>query len=137
MQLITEKVLKLGQAEFDINVWSDSGTVYLTFYPLRYPGDADYPDRDLAHGFPVIDTSKFYSLAIPLDARGPRYRKALNYLMGVVEAERYEAPELYPAPLWNPHGDMDWWSCETLLTDAPPLIKEFMATLPRRNKGEN
>jgi hypothetical protein len=134
MKLITEKVLELGQAEFDINVWSEAGTVYLTFYPLRYPGDSDYPDRDLAHGFPVLDTSRFYSLSIPSDARGPRYRDALAYLASMVECERVEAPELYPVPLWDGYDGMDWWSSETLITDPPALIREFLATLPRRER---
>lgn len=135
MKLITEQVKTLSKPEFDINVWSEDGVVYLTFYPLKYPGDADYPDRDLSHGFPVLDTSAFYSLSIPADSRGPRNRKALAYLAGVVEEERLEAPERYPAPLWDDFDGMDWWSCETLLVDAPELIREFVATLPRRKES--
>lgn len=133
MKLITEQVTELGQADYDINVWSDNGTVYLTFYPLVYPGDVGYPDYYL-NGFPITDTSKFYSLSVPTDARGPRYRQALEYLANVVEAERHEAPELYPAPLWNSEDGMDWWSCDTMLIDPPQLIAEFMAMLPRKER---
>lgn len=132
MKLITEKVTELGQADYDINVWSDNGMVYLTFYPLVYPGDPGYPH--LVYGFPTTDMSRFYSLSIPSNARGPRYREALAYLANVVEAERHESPELYPAPLWDSEDGMDWWSSDTVLTEAPELIVDFMSTLPRREK---
>lgn len=133
MQLITEKVLKLGQAEYDINVWSENGYVYLTCYPLRYPGDDNYPDADLIHRMPVIDTSEFYSLKIPANARGPRFRQALAYLKSMVNYDHETMPENHPYEEWDAENGMDWWSTESELAYAPTLITDFLARLPRRD----
>ena len=129
---VTDTVSTLTPVEYDINVWSDEGYVHLTFYPLRYPGDADYPHDDLDHGLPLLNTSKYYSLDIPVDARGPRSRKALEFLKGLVNYDHVAMPERFPAPLWDTEGHMDWWSTETELVYGPELITDFMATLPRR-----
>jgi hypothetical protein len=134
MKLITEKVRQLSRVEYDINVWSEEGYVYLTCYPLRYPGEDDYPDSDLSHGFPIVDTSEFYSLKIPSKARGPRFRKALDYLKSMVNYDHEEMPDLYPVETWDDEDGMDWWSTESELSYAPELITEFLAKLPRRGK---
>lgn len=139
MQLtqIDATVNNLQWPDYDINVWSEKGYVYLTFYPLRYPGDKYYPDADLDHGMPVVDTSQFYSLKIDSRSRGPLRREALQYLRDLVDADHHDMPNVYPAPLWDEQEDMDWWSCETALTDAPELIRDFMATVPARHRGDN
>ena len=134
MQLITEQVKQLQWPDYDINVWSEDGMVMLTFYPLRYPGDSDYPDEELDHGFPLVNTSVFYTLRIPADSRGPRNRDALEYLKSMVNADHFDVPEYYPSPLWDATDGMDWWSCETQLTDAPELIRDFVSKLPRRGQ---
>ena len=59
MKKIESEVQQLVFVEYDINVWSEDGYVYLTCYTLRYPGDDNYPDADLDHRMPVIDTSEF------------------------------------------------------------------------------
>jgi len=130
---VTDTVNTLTRVEYDINVWSDDeGFVYLTFYPLRYPGDDNYPDDDLGHGLPLINTSQYYSLQIPVDARGPRSRKALKFLERMVDSDHETMPETFPAPLWDTEGHMDWWATETELVYGPELITDFMAKLPRR-----
>lgn len=139
MQLtqIDATVNNLQWPDYDINVWSENGYVYLTFYPLRYPGDKYYPDADLDHGMPVVDTSQFYSLKIDSRSRGPLRREALQYLRDLVDSDHHDMPSVYPAPLWDEQDGMDWWSCETALTDAPELIRDFMATVPARQKEDN
>lgn len=144
MQLtqIDATVNNLQWPDYDINVWSQDGYVYLTFYPLRYPGNKYYPDSDLEHGLPVVDTSVFYSLKIDSRSRGPLRREALEYLRNLVNADHFEDPEHHPNFLWPAdevpiEDDLDWWSCETALTDAPELITDFMSTLPARQKGNN
>lgn len=138
--MITEPVRVLNtRIEYDINVWSRDGYVYLTFYPLRYPGDKLYPDADLEHGFPVVDTSQFYSIKIDSRSRGPQRREALEYLRNLVNEDHYSEPDnyslLWPATEVPIEDDLDWWSSETVLDKAPELIRDFMATLPRRIWG--
>ena len=136
MKQITEQVRKLSHVEYDVNVWSADETVYVTFYPLRYPGDDGYPEGDLWHGLPVLDTSEFYSLEIPKTVRGPRYRKALEFLKKTVNYDHETMPEQYPAPIWDDVEGMDWWSSESDLSYAPELIADFIASLPRRSQLE-
>jgi hypothetical protein len=136
MKLITEKVRQLSRVEYDINVWSEEGYVYLTCYPLRYPGEDNYPDSDLSHGFPIVDTSEFYSLKIPSKARGPRFRKALDYLKSMVNYDHEEMPDLYPVETWDDEDGMDWWSTESELSFGPGLITDFIDRLPRRSQLE-
>jgi hypothetical protein len=131
--MISETVNQLQSPTYDINVWSREGYVYLTFYPLRYPGDKYYPDADLEHGLPVVDTSTFYSLKIDRRSRGPLRRDALEYLRNLVNEDHFDNPERYPAELWDDEDGMDWWSCETVLTKAPELIRDFVSTLPGRS----
>jgi hypothetical protein len=135
MQLtqIDATVNNLQWPDYDINVWSRDGYVYLTFYPLRYPGDKYYPDADLDHGLPIVDTSVFYSLKIDPRSRGPLRREALQFLQNLVNEDHVEHPDLYPSELWSTEEDgMDWWSCETALHNAPELIQDFISTLPAR-----
>jgi hypothetical protein len=136
MKLISEQVRQLAFVEYDINVWSEDGYVYLTCYPLRYPGEDEYPDADLDHRMPVIDTSEFYSLKIPSKARGKRFNDALAYLKSMVNYDHETMPEHYPVQEWDDEDGMDWWSTETELSYAPELITEFLARLPRRSQLE-
>jgi hypothetical protein len=136
MKTIKTEVRQLSRVEYDINVWSEDNHVYLTFYPLRYPGEDDYPDSDLSHGFPIVDTSEFYSLKIPSKARGPKFRKALDYLKSMVNYDHVSMPDLYPVELWDDEDGMDWWSTESELSYGPELITEFIAKLPRRSQLE-
>lgn len=136
MKTITEQVKPLTRVEYDINVWSDDGYVYLTFYPLRYPEDHNYPDADLKHGMPIIDTSEFYSLEINSRARGKRFNDALKYLKSMVNYDHVIMPDKYPVELWDLEDGMDWWSTESELSYGPTLITEFMAKLPRRSQLE-
>lgn len=136
MYKVTEKVRKLTTGEYDINVWSDneldeetevidaSWVIHLTFYPLRYPGESGYPKRE-THGFPIVDTSVFHTLDIPVLHRGDRIGDALRYLDYLItdSSEGYDEFDLQ---------QMDWWSNEVVLENPPELIKEFMAKLPRR-----
>lgn len=139
IEMITAQVRTLNtRVEYDVNVWSEGGYVYLTLYPLRYPGDKLYPDADLEHGFPIVDTSQFYSLKIDSRSRGPQRREALEFLRNLVNEDHYENPEHYPAVLWPadevPIEDgLDWWSSEIVLERAPELIRDFLSVLPRRN----
>ena len=133
MQLVTEQVKQLNEfVEYDINVVTDEErlTVSLTFYPLLYPGDAGYPvnKSPYEHGFPIANYSKFYSLVIPKNPRGPLHREALRYLEDLVTEGSY-------GDVWDLDG-MDWTSVDTVLVDAPQLIKEFVATLPRRGTAK-
>lgn len=144
MQLtkIDATVNSLQWPDYDINVWSEKGNVYLTFYPLRYPGDKYYPDSDLVHGLPVADTSTFYSLKIDSRSRGPLRREALAYLRMLVNQDHYEDPKHHPNLVWDPNeipvgDDMDWWSCESALINPPELIRDFIATVPARQRGDN
>ena len=136
MKTIKTEVRQMTFVEYDINVWSEDNHVYLTFYPLRYPGEDDYPDSDLSHGFPIVDTSEFYSLKIPSKARGPKFRKALDYLKSMVNYDHKEMPDLYPVETWDDEDGMDWWSTESELSYGPELITEFIAKLPRRSQLE-
>lgn len=137
MKQIKEQVKQLNnKVEYDINVWSEDGYVYVTFYPLRYPGDDGYQDSDLFHGFPVIDTSEFYSLKIHRDARGPRFREALKFLKSMVNYDHETIPDIYPAPEWDDEDGMDWWSTESELSFGPVLITDFIDRLPRRSQLE-
>jgi hypothetical protein len=131
MYKVTEKVRQLTTGEYDINVWADndnevdaSWIVNLTFYPLAFPGDSNYPKRE-THGFPVVDTSTFYTLKLPVLHRGNRIGEALRYLDYLVtgSSDDYDQFDL---------RYMDWWSSETVLDNPPDFIAEFVATLPRR-----
>jgi hypothetical protein len=117
MKLITEQVVQYPTTmEYDINVWCDSAwdddnrVLSLTFYPL-YKGE---------DGYFHIDTSEFYTLSVSLWPRGPKQKKALAYLHALVNSDSVFDPEY-----------TDWWSNECVLEDAPELITEFQATLPR------
>lgn len=136
MKTITEQVKNLSFVEYDINVWSEDNYVYLTCYPLRYPGEDGYHDSDLSHGFPIVDTSEFYSLKIPSKARGKRFNDALAYLKSMVNYDHEVMPDRYPVEIWDDEDGMDWWSTETELSYAPVLITEFLARLPRRSQLE-
>lgn len=136
MYKVTEEVRQLTTGEYDINVWSDneldeeteaidaSWVVHLTFYPLRYPGEANYPKNE-GHDFPVVDTSVFHTLDIPVLHRGERMGDALRYLDHLItdSSDDYDEFDLQ---------QMDWWSNEVVLENPPALIAEFMSTLPRR-----
>ena len=143
MQLthIDDTINNLQWADYDINVWSEDGNVFLTFYPLRYPGDKRYPDADLEHGLPVVDTSTYYSLRINSKSHTALNRDALDYLRNMVNADHYDEPERYGL-LWGAdelpvEDDLDWWTCETALVDPPELIADFIATIPRRLRRAN
>jgi hypothetical protein len=136
MRAIKEQVKPMTFVEYDINVWSEDGYVYLTCYPLRYPGDAEYPDADLVHRMPVIDTSEFYSLKIHRDVRGPRFRDALTFLKSMVNYDHETLPDNFPTEVWDDEDGMDWWSTESELAYAPTLITNFIARLPRRGQLE-
>lgn len=133
MQLITETVATLSQPDYDINVYTEPEFhhVDLTFYPLVYPGDAGYESeqmfgRGVEDGFPVADYTRWFTLQIPKQARGPRYREALAYLEALVTDGSF-------GDIWD-LDSMDWTSCDTSLTDPPVLIAEFVARLPRRGQ---
>lgn len=135
MTMITEKIDTLNFVEYDINVVADedTSTIDLVFYPLMYPGDAGYDGEALfgkghEFGFPVADYTRWYKLELPKNARGPRYRDALRYLEELVTGESF-------GDVWDVEG-MDWVSCETVLTDPPALIAEFISKLPRRGQLE-
>jgi hypothetical protein len=125
--------------EYDINVSTDKSDTYvnLTFYPLRYPGDAGYNAELMFNsttdlGLPLADYSTWYTLTIPKKVRGPRSREALQYLEKLVNEDSC-------GDEWDLEG-MDWTSIEGVLTEAPTLIAEFMAKLPRRGQlkaGDN
>ena len=131
LTMITETVNSLQWPDYDINVWSENGSVYLTFYPLRYPGDKYYPDSDLEHGLPVVDTSNYYSLRINSKTHDYRKRDALDYLRKLVNEDHYEDPDHYHDE-WDSYEGMDWWSSVTALKNPPELIEDFMETVPRR-----
>jgi hypothetical protein len=134
MRAIKEQVKQLStRPDYDINVWSEGGYVYVTFYPLRYPGDAGYPDADLIHGFAVVDTSEFYSLKIHRDARGPLFKDTLAFLKGMVSYDHETLPDNFPVQEWDDTEGMDWWSTESELAYAPSLITDFIKKLPRRD----
>ena len=107
--------------EYDINVWCDhewddmDRTVALTFYPL-YMGE----DGNLH-----TDTSEFYTLRVSLWPRGPKHKAALSYLQALVNSDSVFDAEY-----------TDWWSNECILEDAPELIQEFRASLPRKSQLE-
>ena len=114
MKLITEEVVQYPMTgRYDINVWCDNTTeepfVHLTFYPLVKGKDYD-----------TVDTSTFYTLPISATPRGPKQRQALNYLKALVDSDDTFDVEY-----------TDWWSNECVLTDAPKLITDYMARLPR------
>jgi hypothetical protein len=120
MKLIEETVAEYpATMDYDINIWCDSEwddmdrTVSLTFYPL-YMGE----DGNLH-----TDTSTFYTLRVSLWPRGPKQKAALSYLESLVNSD-----SVFDA------NYTDWWSNECILDDAPELIKQFQASLPR--KGE-
>jgi hypothetical protein len=109
-------------AEYDVNVWTADRTVYVTFYPLNY----------LENGRATINTSEYYSLAIPGDARGPLYRRALSYLENRMNKDFHGLGQSYLHAGWTLEDDLDWWDTEKGLTNAPKLIADFVAHLPRK-----
>lgn len=127
--LITEQVATLNTTEeYDINIWTDSGMtdLRLVFYPLLYPGDAGYPVVDLEHGLPVADQiHNFHVLSIPKDSRGPKRQQAIEYLLKLANEDSFDDPQF-------DLEFVEWTSCESVLRDAPALIREFQNTLPRR-----
>jgi hypothetical protein len=120
--------------EYDINVWLSGDAVCLTFYPIIYPGEIGHPNIDKDNPLPVMDTTTFYTLEIPLKMRGPRYRKTLAYLENLVNEDYRLMPGIHREPAWDTVNDMDWWSSENTLVGAPALIVDFMSTLPRRGE---
>jgi len=124
---VTERVLTMNdREEYDINVWTEAcmPDVHLVFYPLLYPEDAEYPYEDLVHGLPVANYDKFWVMPVLKNARGPKMREAYEYLMRLVNEDS-----------WTEDFDdnfVEWTSCESALHDAPELIRQYQATLPRR-----
>jgi hypothetical protein len=132
MKQIKEKIRLMSTPDYDINVWSDnegdmdaSWTVNLTFYRLKYPGDQDYPES--GQGFPIVDTSDYHTLKIPVMHRGDRIAEAMHYLDTLVVNSSDDFDQFN-------QDNMDWWSSEVVLEHPPALIKEFMDTLPRREQ---
>lgn len=133
LAIVTEKVRILTNPEYDINVSTDESDTYvnLTFYPLRYPGDAGY-DAELMFnsttdlGLPLADYSTWYTLRIPKNPRGPMHREAMQYLEKLVNEDSL-------GDEWNLEG-MDWTSIEGVLTEAPLMIRDFVSKLPRRGQ---
>jgi len=135
---IKDEVQTIGSPEYDINIYTEREftNVDLTFYPLLYPGDDGYKVEVLfgqaaytwEDGIPVADYSRWYTLTIPKKMRGPRNRKALQYLESVVTEGSF-------GDIWD-LDYMDWTSCDTSLIDPPSLIAEFMAKLPRKGQLE-
>lgn len=122
MKLIEETVVEYPMTmQYDINVWCEHDwddmdrTVSLTFYPL-------YTGKD---GYLHTDTSEFYTLRVSLWPRGPKQKAALSYLQALVNSD-----SVFDA------NYTDWWSNECILDDAPELIKEFQASLPRKSQLE-
>jgi hypothetical protein len=106
-----------NQGDYDINVWCDNdGTdepfVHLTFYPLVKGKEYD-----------TVDTSTWYTLAFNVTPRGPKQREALNYLKSLVNSDSTFDLEY-----------TDWWSNECVLVDAPKLITDYVARLPREER---
>jgi hypothetical protein len=106
-----------NRGDYDINVWCDNdGTeepfVHLTFYPLVKGEEYD-----------TVDTSTWYTLAFNLTPRGPKQRQALNYIKNLVNSDSAFDLEY-----------TDWWSNECVLADAPELITDYMAKLPREGR---
>lgn len=133
MQFINEQVATVRTGEYDINVWTDnefpmdtSWVIHLTFYPLMWPGDPGYPQGE-RHGLPLVDTSTFYGLNVPLYTRGKRASDAVAYLKELVNNSCEDGDEFSLK-------SMDWWSNEIVLTNPPALIQEFINALPRRGK---
>ena len=133
MKQIKEKIRLMSKPDYDINVWADnegntmdaSWVVNLTFYRLKYPEDRDYPEY--GEGFPVVDTSDYHTLKIPVMHRGNRIAEAIHYLDTLVTTSSDDWDEFDTE-------SMDWWSSETVLEHPPALIKEFMDALPRREQ---
>jgi hypothetical protein len=122
MQLVTEQVVQYPiTGDYDINVWCDNNPedsklgwkVHLTFYPLTKGEEYD-----------VLNTSVYYTLILSAIPRGPKYREALNYLKNLVNDD---------AGLFDLE-ETDWWSNECVLTNAPKVITDFMAGLPREER---
>ena len=117
---ITEQVVDYPTTgDYDINVWADNGWanddrfVSLSFYPLWMT----------PQGYLETDTSTYHTLTLSLFPRGPKQREALAYIRDLVNTDGvFDAIET------------DWWSNECALADAPELIQEFMAELPRDRK---
>ena len=123
MKIIEDTVVDYPiTGQYDINVWCTSAwddhdrTVSLTFYPLI---------MDDAIKCLVTDTSEFYTLRISLWPRGPRQRAALKYITDLVNKEDVFDP-----------SEMDWWSNESVLVNAPDMIQEFRDNLPRTSQLE-
>jgi hypothetical protein len=111
-------------AEYDVNVWTSDRTVYVTFYPLEY----------LENGRATINTSKYYSLAIPGDARGPLYRQALAYLENLMNKDFDYLNQPYLSDGWTLEDDLDWWTTDTGVLYPPKLIADFVASLSRKGQ---
>jgi hypothetical protein len=117
---ITEQVVNYPiTGDYDINVWCDNATerpkywvVNLTFYPL-VKGEL----------FDTVNTSVYHTLTLQANAKNIGEAEALEYLKQLVDSDD-EFDAKYT----------DWWSNECVLTDAPELIVEFMANLPREGK---
>jgi hypothetical protein len=118
---ITEHVVKYPiSGDYDINVWCDNNPnkspvywrLHLTFYPLVKGEEYD-----------TIDSSVYYSLTLGAIPRGPKQKQALGYLQALVnEEDTFDMTYT------------DWWSNECVLSDAPELIADFMARLPRKGQ---
>lgn len=116
--IMTDKI-----ADYDLNVSTYDRVVYVSFYPLEYSED----------GLATVNTSDYYTLEIPGDARGPLYRNALAYLEKLVNKDFEDSPEIYLEPGWSLEDDFDWWNTETCLVDPPKLIADFVDNLPRQS----
>jgi len=121
MKVITETVMGYPiTGDYDINVWCDSEwhdqdrTVSVTFYPLRMGRG----------GYLETDTSVFYTLRISMWPRGPKQKAALSYVKNLVNSDG----DMFDA------NNTDWWSNECVLINAPEIITDFVATLPRGEK---
>jgi hypothetical protein len=111
-------------AEYDVNVWTSDRTVYVTFYPLEY----------LENGRATINTSEYYFLAIPGDARGPLYRQALAYLENLINKDFQGLDQPYLSDGWTLEDDLDWWTTDTGVLYPPKLIADFVASLSRKGQ---
>ena len=118
---ITEHVMEYPvTGDYDINVWCDNDTehprgywvVNLTFYPLVKGEEYD-----------TVDTSKYHTLTLSVVPRGPKTLDAMNYLKALVNSD-----DVFDAEY------TDWWSNECVLTDAPEIITNFVAMLPREER---
>jgi hypothetical protein len=118
---------------YDLNVYVDNGTVFLTAHRLKWTGSVD------VHGFPLY--TQDYGVGeqtTHLYLNRPEHRKAICYALDNEYWDSLDELNIYPkhsdlSPVASYWQDHDEWATASEWLRVPEPIKSWLKSLPVYN----